>query len=57
VLRLALADIGGFRAAFLTSSGTTVQMIARIDTTEFAVDRELTRMLIECYESNPLERI
>ena len=57
VRRIALRDIGGFRAAFLTNSNTAVQAIARIDATEFAVDRELTAMLIECYESNPLERI
>ena len=56
VRRIALKEIGKFRAAFFTNSSTAVQPIAAIDEIQFAADAALTTLLTECYESNPLER-
>jgi len=50
--RVAHADIGAFRSAFLTNSSCAVRPIAGIDGVRFAVDPELRAMLEACYASN-----
>jgi len=53
--RVALNEAGRFRSAFFTNSSTAVRLIAAIDDTELAVDRELETSLFECHDSNPLQ--
>ena len=53
--RVALNEAGRFRCAFFTNSSTAVRLIAAIDDTELAVDRELEASLFECHDSNPLQ--
>ena len=50
--RIAHADIGAFRSAFLTNCSRAVRPIAEIDGVRFAVDAELNAMLEACYASN-----
>jgi 4-amino-4-deoxychorismate lyase len=55
--RVALAEIGTFRAAFFTNSSVSVRAIASIDATEFTQDAALAALLAECYEAMPLQAI
>jgi branched-subunit amino acid aminotransferase/4-amino-4-deoxychorismate lyase len=50
--RIAHADIGAFRSAFLTNCSCAVRPIAEIDGARFAVDAELNALLEACYASN-----
>ena len=51
-----LADLGAYRAAFVTNSRGIVP-VARIDDTSLAVDEELTRMVADVYGSVPWDTI
>ena len=55
--RVAHADIGAFRSAFLTNCSCAVRPIAEIDGVRFAVDAELNAMLDRCYASNARQAI
>jgi branched-subunit amino acid aminotransferase/4-amino-4-deoxychorismate lyase len=55
--RVTRADIATFRSAFLTNSSCAVRPIAAIDGVNFTVDRSLTALLEQCYESNPWQEI
>lgn len=50
--RIAHADIGAFRSAFLTNCSCAVRPIAEIDGVRFAVDPDLDALLEACYASN-----
>jgi branched-subunit amino acid aminotransferase/4-amino-4-deoxychorismate lyase len=51
--RVAHADVGAFRSAFLTNCSCAVRPVAEIDGVGFAVDADLAAMLEACYASNP----
>lgn len=51
--RVAAAELGRFRSAFFTNSSTPVCLLACIDDTAFALDRELEARLVQAYQSNP----
>jgi len=55
--RIAHADIGAFRSAFLTNCSCAVRPIAEIDGVRFALDPELDAMLAACYGSNAPQAI
>jgi branched-subunit amino acid aminotransferase/4-amino-4-deoxychorismate lyase len=50
--RIAQADIGAFRSAFLTNCSRAVRPVAEIDGVRFTIDAELNTMLEACYASN-----
>jgi branched-subunit amino acid aminotransferase/4-amino-4-deoxychorismate lyase len=50
--RIAHADVGAFRSAFLTNSSCAVRPVAEIDGVRFEVDAELDAMLEAAYASN-----
>ena len=50
-------DLAALKGAFAMNSGAASRPIAGIDRREFAVDAELTRLLDDCYESQPWEPI
>jgi len=50
-------DLGALRGAFAMNSAAASVPIARIDEHDFTIDAGLTRLLDECYESQPPERI
>lgn len=52
-----VADLRGFRAAFLTNIPTVYQPIHRIDDVEYEFSQELHSTLQACYAANPLEAI
>ncbi len=56
-LNITRTHMGAYRSAFLTNSSCAVRPVAAIDGVDFAVDDELTRLLGECYESNPWQTI
>jgi branched-subunit amino acid aminotransferase/4-amino-4-deoxychorismate lyase len=55
--RVAHADIGAFRSAFLTNCSCAVRPVAAIDGVRLAVDAELNAMLEACYVSNAPQAI
>ncbi|HKP66264.1 MAG TPA: aminotransferase class IV [Casimicrobiaceae bacterium] len=55
--RIAHADIGAFRSAFLTNCSCAVRPIGEIDGVGFTVDPELDAMLAACYASNAPQAI
>lgn len=55
--RIAHADVGAFRSAFLTNCSCAVRPIAEIDGVRFAVDPDLDAMLEACYASNAPQAI
>jgi len=55
--RIALDEVGAFRAAFFTNSGCTARAVASIDSVAFAHDLELIALLDACYASNPPQPI
>lgn len=54
---LPLAEALGQRSAFLCNSGTPGRPVAGIDDVAFTVDPDLTALLTEAYETNPLDVI
>lgn len=50
-------QMSAYRSAFLTNSSCAVRPIAAIDSVEFVVDDELTRLLEESYEASPWQTI
>ena len=52
-----VADLRGFRAAFLTNIPAVYQPIHRIDDFEYEFSQELHSTLQACYTANPLEAI
>jgi branched-subunit amino acid aminotransferase/4-amino-4-deoxychorismate lyase len=55
--RVAHADIGAFRSAFLTNCSCAVRPVAAIDGVRFRVDPELNAILQACYASNAPQAI
>jgi len=55
--RVAHADVGAFRSAFLTNSSCAVRPIAEIDGVRFRIDPELNAVLEACYGSNAPQAI
>jgi len=55
--RVAHADIGAFRSAFLTNCSCAVRPVAEIDGVRFSVDADLNAMLEACYASNAPQAI
>lgn len=56
-LRVAHADIGAFRSAFLTNCACAMRPIAEIDGVRFSVDPALKALLDACYASNAPQAI
>ena len=55
--KVPLADIGMYRAAFLTNSSCAVQPVAMIDDVAFDADRALAGLLEACYAANAPQAI
>ena len=55
--RIAHADVGAFRSAFLTNCSCAVRPVAGIDGVRFALDAELNATLEACYVSNAPQAI
>jgi len=54
---LRLADLTELRSAFAMNTGAIGRPIASIDGMAFTIDDELTRTLVACHDSNPLEPV
>ena len=55
--RVALADIGRYRSAFLCNSSCAALPVASIDDVELAADARLTALLEASYADNPIEAL
>ncbi|HKE46584.1 MAG TPA: aminotransferase class IV family protein [Rhodanobacteraceae bacterium] len=55
--RVALADVGLFRSAFLCNTSCIALPVASIDGVELAVDPKLVALLEACYADNPIQAL